>query len=201
MRGCCTTCQVTVALRLTAVWLSLAQESLHCLHWTWAACWLGYCWGRTWVLGLKESWSRSAFPPANSGSALTLAESHLSGCGQHLQLSARVPVRIRAISNFTCHTSSQYWNLQGCACNTKWRLSHATEANDCQSAAAQGEQSKLPENPIWQHGEMSYANVDLTVAFPSALKASRVRYGPSRSPFNCTANPDNIERRSLLTDR
>ncbi len=139
MRGCCTTCQVTVALRLTAVWLSLAQESLHCLHWTWAACWLGYCWGRTWVLGLKESWSRSAFPPANSGSALTLAESHLSGCGQHLQLSARVPVRIRAISNFTCHTSSQYWNLQGCACNTKWRLSHATEANDCQSAAAQGE--------------------------------------------------------------
>jgi len=56
------------------------------------------------VLGLKEPWSHSTFSPANSGSALTLAESHLSESGRHLQLSARVPVYIQAISNFTWST-------------------------------------------------------------------------------------------------
>ena len=48
---------------------------------------------------------------------------------------------------------------------------------------------------------LSYANVELTVAFPSALKASRVLYGPSKSSFNCTANSDNIKRHSLLSNK
>jgi len=152
MRGCCTTCQVTVALQLTAVWLSLAQGSLHCLDWTWEACWLGYCWGRTWVLGLKEFWSRSTFRPANSDAALTLAESHWSECGQHLQLSAHVPVYIQAISHFTLshiHPAS-IATCKAALAITKWRLSHATEETaDAKQISARSEHIKKDFSKYW----------------------------------------------------
>ncbi len=152
MRGCCTTCQVTVALRLTAVWLSLAQESLHCLNWTWEACWLGYCWGRTWVLGLKEFWSHSTFRPANSDAALILAESHCSGCDQHLLTSAHVPVYIQAISNFIWSYihPADIATCKAALAITEWRLSHATEATaDAKQTSAKSEHIKKDFSIYW----------------------------------------------------
>ena len=52
------------------------------------------------------------------------------------------------------NTSSQYWNLQRCACNTEWRLSHATEANDCQTTAAQSKHIRRDPSKDWSETHM-----------------------------------------------